>query len=952
MVLTTRDGLPSDHVSAVFQDASGVLWFGSHNGGGLTRYDGERFHTYTTADGLAHDEVLHIAEDQDGNLWIATREGVSRFDGESFTSPTTRDGLPSDTVKRVLVDRRGGLWGATLGEGVFQYDGKNVQALTVSDGLPSNYVSAIVEDADGRIVIATYRGIRAYDRPPAHPPSVRITGVDAATWHDTPSEVTVPLTVRRIRIEYRGVSAMTARMRYNYALEGYDPATRSTWDEHVIYENLPLGDYRFKVQAVNRDLVASAETAEVRLQVVPYMPDDGGFSDIAELGREVSGRVGELTSVLDNLQRTAETTDHLVGAAHCRLWRADVEEYDGAFAWTLATPDTAELRAFMPLDIRPDEEFSAAWERSVLPEDRSKMDETSANAIREGRPGYRQDYRYIDNTGAVRWVHEDVAIKRLEATRWALVGVVTDITERKEAEAFQRTLSRAMEQIGDTVVITNRAGTIEYVNPAFEARTGFTAEEAIGNTPAILKSGEHDDAFYRDMWETILSGRTFHDQFINRTKDGEPYTVEQTVSPIRDDEGRITHFAATGRDMAERRAYERSLKEANARLQEALTQIRDSQEQAIEQERLRALGEMASGIAHDFNNALSPILGFADLLLMRPENLANTEKATRYLEIIRTAAEDAGKIVGRLKEFYRRREASDVQKPVDLDAIINEAVALTQPKWKDEAQAAGIDIRLVADVRGTPSVSGSASELREALANLIFNACDAMPSGGTILLRAYTDAEGVVVEVKDTGIGMSPDVRRQCLDPFFTTKDTHGTGMGLAMVYGIVQRHEGHLDIESQPGEGTTFILRFPVPGEADAEPETEDAEASPETLRVLVVEDEPRVREVVVGYLDAAGHQVAEAEDGERALAAFSSDDFDLVITDRAMPGMSGDHLAAEIRRRSPDTPIVMLTGFGSLMDDLPEGVDVVLGKPITMSELLQSIATLIGDDDADGGR
>src|SRR5208282_3855609 len=239
-------------------------------------------------------------------------------------------------------------------------------------------------------------------------------------------------------------------------------------------------------------------------------------------------------------------------------------------------------------------------------------------------------------------------------------------------------------------------------------------------------------------------------------------------------------------------------RESEQRLKLVLEELRNTQQRIIQQERLRALGGMASGIAHDFNNALVGILGLSELLLHHPENLDDKQKLRRYVEMINTSAKDAGGVVNRLREFYRHREGREVFGGVDLNQLVEDTISLTQPMWKTQAEAKNISITLQKDFQNVSPVAGDAGELREVLTNLIFNAVEAMPRGGTIIVRTRGDDSQVTLEVSDTGVGMTDDVRQRCLEPFFTTKGTHGTGLGLSMVYGIVQRHQGTIDINSE----------------------------------------------------------------------------------------------------------------------------------------------------------
>jgi signal transduction histidine kinase len=383
-------------------------------------------------------------------------------------------------------------------------------------------------------------------------------------------------------------------------------------------------------------------------------------------------------------------------------------------------------------------------------------------------------------------------------------------------------------------------------------------------------------------------------------------------------------------------------------LQRELVQLELSQQQIVQQERLRALGEMASGIAHDFNNALSVVCGFTDILLLRPEDLDDKERVTQRLQLIRTAGRDAAHLVSRLTEFYRPRDEAEVFVAVDLNEVIRSAVAVTEPRWKAQARFRGAAIRVETDLHAAaPRVEGNVSELRDVLMNLIFNAVDAMPRGGT--LRIATEPDGtrdtVLLTVADSGTGMTPEVRRRCLEPFFTTKGERGTGLGLAMTYGVIKRHRGTIDVLSEPGEGTTFRIRLPAGGDRPVAPGPTAVEAVLRPLRVLVVEDEPIPRQVVVEYLTGDGHIVETAMNGPQGLQRLQVGGFDVVITDRAMPQMNGK-LAAAIEQMAPRRPaVLMLSGFADeagSAGELPPGVDVVLAKPVPLERLREALRRL----------
>ena len=393
----------------------------------------------------------------------------------------------------------------------------------------------------------------------------------------------------------------------------------------------------------------------------------------------------------------------------------------------------------------------------------------------------------------------------------------------------------------------------------------------------------------------------------------------------------------------ERKRAEEALQESNRRLEEALAELKATQQQVLQQERLRALGQMASGIAHDFNNALSPIMGYSDLLLDVPEHFDDKEKVTRYLRIINTASQDAASVVRRLREFYRVREDDEISVPVNVNHLVEQVITLTQPRWKDQALASGITIGIKTDLEQLPLVAGNEAEIREVLTNLIFNAVDAIPKSGTITFRTRSNGDHVVLEVSDTGTGMTDEVRQRCLEPFFSTKGQRGTGLGLSMVYGIIQRHYGKLAIESAPGQGTTFIIHLPLHTGQAVEDRSQEPDAPARPLRVLVVDDEPPVREVVTAYLTGDGHSVETATDGRGGLEKFLAGWFDVVVTDQGMPEMAGDQLAAAIKRVAPNKPVILLTGFGDLIIAAGErtgDVDLILSKPVTLAALREALA------------
>jgi PAS domain S-box-containing protein len=428
-------------------------------------------------------------------------------------------------------------------------------------------------------------------------------------------------------------------------------------------------------------------------------------------------------------------------------------------------------------------------------------------------------------------------------------------------------------------------------------------------------------------------------EFLVQRPDGSAVTCEGRANSVSCFKGPVLQI--TVRDVTERKRAEAAQRENSRRLQAALTELRRTQHQVIQQERLKALGEMASGVAHDFNNALAKILGFNELLLCVPDNLNDRDKVRKFLQMTSAAAQDAVKIVNRLREFYRHRKETDVYESVDINQLVEQAVILTQPKWKNQGLGNGVTFWFETNLGEIGAVRGNAAELREVLINMIFNAVDAMPQGGKLTVTTRKEDDHVVLMVADTGVGMTEEVRQRCLEPFFSTKGERGTGLGLAIVYGIIQRHGGAIDIQSQPGQGATFIVRLPEHSEQGAEALTK-VTASLGPLQILLAEDEPLICDIQAEYLRNDGHIVETAANGAEALERFKAGSFDLVVADRAMPQMNGDQLTRAIKLMSPDTPVVMVSGFGDMVRDSSDPAfrpDIVMAKPITQMALRQAI-------------
>jgi signal transduction histidine kinase/ActR/RegA family two-component response regulator len=409
------------------------------------------------------------------------------------------------------------------------------------------------------------------------------------------------------------------------------------------------------------------------------------------------------------------------------------------------------------------------------------------------------------------------------------------------------------------------------------------------------------------------------------------------------------------RQLSEHVALASHQAETHGALQQAYDDLRQTQQTVMQQERLRALGQMASGIAHDINNAISPVALYTEMLL---EQEAGLSKRTReYLETTQRAIDDVAHTVARMREFYRQQQAELVLASVDLNVLVQQVIDLTRARWSDMPLQRGIVIELRPELgQNLPPVAGIESEIREALINLVFNAVDAMPEGGKLTIRTKTienpaTTQHVDVEVVDSGVGMDAETQRRCLEPFFTTKGERGTGLGLAMVYGVMRRHNAEIEMESAIGQGTTMRLRFPVPSKtAEAHPAA--PEAMPPRLRILSVDDDPLLIKSLRDALEADGHAVVTANGGQEGIDAFRAaeerdEHFAVVITDLGMPYVDGRKVASAIKSDSPSTPVILLTGWGQRLvaeGDVPPHVDRVLNKPPKLKELRAALVELAG--------
>ena len=640
-------------------------------------------------------------------------------------------------------------------------------------------------------------------------------------------------------------------------------------------------------------------------------------------------------------ERFRATFDHAaVGIAHTRL--------DGS--WLLVNQRLLDLYGYTKEELAQ-LRFQDITHPDDIETDLAQLDRLLAGEI----DSYTLEKRYIRKDGSILWANLTVSLVR-DGTGEPkyVIAVVEDIGGRKQAEealqASEERYRRLVETSPDSILVLDQSGKILLANRRAAELHGYDSpSEMIGMDRLEVLGPDDRRRALENSPTTLETGSVRNREFTLLRKDGSTFPAELSGAFIGDESGTSRVFVSVWRDTSERKRAEEELRESNRRLSEALDELQRTQQQIIQQERLRALGQMASGIAHELNNALQPIAGFSELLLIEPDALDDKEHVRDYLQMIVTATRDAASVVRRVREFYRERQPQEPLQPTNVNGPVGQAIAFTQAKWKDEAMARGIAISIRTDLQDVPMVLGNEAELREALTNLILNAVDAMPYSGTITIGTRAEDRRVVLEVRDTGTGMDREGKKRCFEPFFSTKGSQGTGLGLSIVHGIVQRHGGTVTIESRVGKGTAVIIRLPVAAGEHAQVEDLEPEAQSRRLKLLVVDDEPSVRQIISSLLATDGHEVVTANDGRKGLEKFLSGAFDVVLTDRAMPKMNGDQLAAAIKQISPGTPIVMLTGFSGVMEasgEKPAGVDVIVGKPVTRAMLRQALAQVVAGD------
>lgn len=627
-----------------------------------------------------------------------------------------------------------------------------------------------------------------------------------------------------------------------------------------------------------------------------------------------------------------------------RILQQDTDRLRSAFekaatGMALVTPDGRWLQANHSLcDIigYSGEELQSMTFQDLVHPDDLKNYLASHRRLQDGKvPQFDLEIKFTHKRKHVFWVQLDVSLVRdADDVPLYLIFQIQDITQRKKSEEERTRLALAVEQTADSILITDTDGVIRYVNPGFEQNTGYEANEVIGQNPRILKSGKHDDAFYREMWDQLIQGNVWRGRLINKKKNGTFFEEDASISPIVNSNGKILNYIGVKRDVTHEVLLER--------------QFRQSQ-------KMQAIGTLAGGIAHDFNNILTGIIGYSELTI---EELPQDSKIRDHVNMVLKAGKRARDLVSQILAFSRK--AAQERMPTQFHLILKEVLNLLRATLP-----ASIEIREQITME-SDMVRIDPTQMHQVVMNLCANASHAMDEeeGGVLeaILQPFeVDAEFANLHaelnpgkylrltISDTGHGIEKQNLDRIFEPFFTTKKTgEGTGLGLSVVHGIVESHEGMITAYSEPGVGTTFHVYLPRWVEKEKEKKSRSIPISKGKERILFVDDEEMIVGLGQRLLDRLGYQVDIKTDSREALKAFRADPekYDLVITDQAMPHMTGEVLAKKILKLRQDASIILCTGFSARMT--PEkakeiGVREFLMKPYSMDQISHAIRSAL---------
>ncbi len=581
------------------------------------------------------------------------------------------------------------------------------------------------------------------------------------------------------------------------------------------------------------------------------------------------------------------------------------------------------------------EEFNSRqinWSDVIFHEDIKAVSDDFIKALKSKNQSYVREYRIKAKNGSIYWIQDRGQVISNDKETEYISGVFYDITKQKQTEEESLLLATAIEHAAESVIISNRTGTIQYVNPAFEQLSGFSREDIVGENFRILISDKHDQGFYKEMWEVISRGNFWSGYITNRIKDNTLREFETIISPVQNGSGDIVSFVSVNRDVTQEKVLEAQLQQSD---------------------RLQSIGTLAGGIAHDFNNILSAIIGYTELTI---DYLENGSLPYNNLQEVLEAGERAKGLINQILTFSRQSEQDF--KPLQLKLIVKEALKLIRATLPST-------IEIHQDLQSDAAILGDQTKIHQVLMNLCTNAGHALQEKGGVLSVSLSEAEidssftvkhfdiksgsYIRLSVSDNGCGMSASLMEHIFDPFFTTKEKgKGTGMGLSVVHGIVKSHNGTIHAYSEPGEGSVFTVYLPII-EKQLEKKIKAERPIPTgTEHILFVDDEESLIDMGKQLLVSLGYTVTSRINSIEAFELFKAkpDVFDLVITDLTMPNMTGDELAEQLFAIRSDIPVILCTGFSTRITEEKAknmGIKAFILKPLIRKDIAETIRKVL---------
>jgi PAS domain S-box-containing protein len=695
----------------------------------------------------------------------------------------------------------------------------------------------------------------------------------------------------------------------------------------VLMERLVLARLSRLITDVNRIGANSDVGARVTVS---------GSDELAGLARALNKMLDALQRSQGELQESQRQLSSLMSNLPGMVYRC---RHDEDCLIEFASEGCVELTGYQSEEFQHDKKISHM--QLIHPEDRKRVRQEMCEAVLANRPFHLQ-YRITtaqDKTKCV-WEEGRVIISANGKVEFR-EGFISDVTQQKLAADRLRLQGAALESAANAIVLTNREGVVEWVNPAYSKLTGYSFSEAYGEEWSLLKSGCLDQALSDAIWRTILAGEVWQGELVNRRKNGTQYTERMTVTPVADDRGEIGHFIA---------------------IKEDITEQKNLQEQFLQAQKVEAVGRLAGGVAHDFNNILTAIGGYAELMMRR---LSSADPLYRHADQVCKATERASGLTRQLLAFSRKQTLQP--RVLDLSNAVAEIEKMLRHLIGEDIELHTIRGAAVGHVKADPA------QIEQVILNLALNARDAMPQGGKLIIevanitlgedysRLHVDVlpgEYVLLTVTDTGVGMKEEVKEHIFEPFFTTKPQgEGTGLGLATCYGIVKQSGGHIDVHSELGRGTTFKIYLPrVEASTDIQPNRPKLQELPSGQEtILVAEDEPGVRKLSVDVLRSLGYHVIEAGNGVEGVRAAKEDPeekIDLLFTDVVMPQMDGKQLADWFEAMRPMTKVLFTSGYTAdaiLRRGIQEDRIAFLEKPYTPAVLAHRVREVLDGEAAE---